>query len=330
MSLLLVFPLLIAGIYGLIKGSDLLVEGASSIAKRFNISSIVIGLTVVSFGTSAPEFVVSISSALQGSTDIALANVVGSNISNILLILGLCGIIYPVAVKSNTIWKEIPFSLATVIVLVILGLETFISQTATRTLDLNSVDALGVLTRSSGIILLIFFVVFLYYNFGIAKMAPTTDEIKTLTNSRSIIYTIVGLILLAISSRMVVDNAIIIAKALSISETVVGLTVVAIGTSLPELFTSVTATIKKQSDIAVGNAVGSNIFNATFILGSTLLIKPIPVSGQNIADILFLMIITIIFFISIFVFSKHKIGRIEGITFLVIYVAYTVFLLNRG
>jgi cation:H+ antiporter len=330
MSLILPIIIFFLGLFILVKSSDYLVDGASSIAGKFNISPIVVGLTIVAFGTSAPELVVSITSALSGSTDIALGNVVGSNIFNILFILGVSALIYPISLKKNTIWKEIPFSLLAVLLLLFFGASLAIDNG--QFIDIYGLSTLTVLSKSHGLALLSIFVVFMYYVFGIAKTTGDIDnvEIKEMPIWKSSLTVFFSLIFLSLSAKfLVTDSAIQIAKILGVSEALIGLTIVAIGTSLPELATSVTAAVKKNSDIAIGNVVGSNIFNILFVLGTTLMIKDVPISGQNVFDIIFLVFTTVFLFISVFVLQKFKLNKIEGISMIILYIAYTVFIINR-
>jgi len=243
--------LFIIGLFLLIKGADLLVDGSASITKKLNISSIVIGLTIVAFGTSAPEFIVNIFASVQGNSEIAVGNILGSNIANILLILGISAIIYPITAKKNTVLKEIPLSLLAAVVLGLMANDMII-------------DGAGFsgITRIDGFILLSFFIIFLYYTFGITKSDEdiVEEEIKVFSYSKAIIFILLGLAGLVIGGKWIVDGAIKIAEILNISQSLIGLTIVAIGTSLPELATSAIAAYKKQSDIAIGNVVGSNIF----------------------------------------------------------------------
>lgn len=333
MSIVISIFLLLLGLWILMKGGDYLVEGASAGAKRLNIAPIVIGLTVVAFGTSAPELVVSITSAIRGSTDIALGNIVGSNIANFLLILGLSAFIYPITIRRNTVWKEIPFSLLGAVVVVILGLQSLIDTNQSLLSGVNDPAQLGKLTLSNGLILLTFFVIFMYYVFGISKTAGSDDEapqIQDLPLWKILTYVFGGLVALTLSSRLVVDNAIFLAQQIGVSENLIGLTIVAVGTSLPELVTSVTAALKKNSDIAIGNIVGSNIFNIFFILGTTLLISPIPLSGLNIFDLFVLLATTLFLFSSVFIFKQYRLGKVEGASMIVLYILYTAFLIWRG
>jgi cation:H+ antiporter len=277
--MVITITLLVAGFLLLIKGADLLVDGSSSIAKRFGISDLVIGLTVVAFGTSAPELVVNLVSAFGGTADIAIGNILGSNIANILLILGITGVIAPLAVQRSTTWKEVPFSLLAVLAVGVMANDVLFGGASE-----------SVLTRGDGLILLGFFAVFLYYIFGVAKQGSpdesTSEKVVARGLPRSLAFIVLGLAALIIGGKWVVDSAITLATLWGLSEAVIGLTVVAIGTSLPELSTSIVAALKGKADIAIGNVVGSNIFNIFWILGVTSVIAPLPFSANSNLDIM--------------------------------------------
>lgn len=310
--------LLIIGLGFLVKGADYLVDGAASIARRFNISSIVIGLTIVAFGTSAPELVVNVLASLRGTTEIAIGNIVGSNIANIFLILGISALVYPLRANKNTVLKEIPFSLLAAVVLGILVNDKFLGGLGSN-----------VLTFGDALILLAFFVIFLYYTFGIAQQGEAGDtEVKHLTTMRSVVYIMGGLVLLVVGGKWIVDAAVYFATSLGISQSVIGLTIVAVGTSLPELATSVVAAYKKQSDIAIGNIVGSNIFNIFFILGVSGLIAPLPFLPSSNFDILMTAVASVILFLVMYIGKKHTIERWQGVALIAVYVAYVWYLLS--
>lgn len=311
--------LLVAGFALLIEGANFLVDSASAIAKRLNVSEIVIGLTIVAFGTSTPELVVNIASAIQGSTVISFGNIIGSNIVNILLILGISGIIYPIQTEKNTVWREIPFSLLAAIVLYILCNDLFLNQ--------NSLF----LGRFDGFILILFFILFILYTFGIPKIESRDKaEVKSLSVLKITLFITGGLAGLIIGGQLVVFSAVKLATILGISEKMIGLTIVAIGTSLPELFTSVVAAYKRKPDIAMGNIVGSNIFNIFFILGLTAIISPLPFDPVLNTDILFLIFISLILFFTMFSGQKRTLDRWEAIVLLFLYIGYSVFLIVRG
>lgn len=316
---MLVYLLFFIGFVLLIKGADFLVDGASSVAKKLKISNIVIGLTIVAFGTSAPELIVNIMASIKGSSDLAIANVVGSNIANILLILGISAVIYPLVVKKGTVVKEIPFSMLAAVVLWFMVND--------RLIDNASVS---VLSRIDGFILLMFFIIFLYYTFGIAKIEGKEDKVKEFKTAKSIFFIIIGIVFLTVGGKWIVDGAIIIAQHLGMSEALIGLTIVAVGTSLPELATSAVAAYKKNPDIAIGNVVGSNIFNIFWILGVSSLIKPIVFSTGLNFDVYFLGITILLLFLSMFIGKKHLLERWQGVLFLLTYLAYVIFLIIRG
>lgn len=306
--------LFIIGFAFLIKGADLLVEGASSIAKRLNVSDLVIGLTIVAFGTSTPELFVNIIASLNGNTDIAIGNILGSNIANILLILGISSIVYPLSVTRGTVWKEIPFSLLGAIVLGIMANDQFFDHVGYSSL-----------TRIDGLIFLSFFIIFLYYTFGIAKRVEGLDEhlpLKEKTLWLSILMILLGLIGLTLGGKWIVDGAVYFANRFGMSESLIGLTIVAVGTSLPELATSAVAASKKNVEIAVGNVVGSNIFNIFFVLGISATIKPLPFKASNNMDIGIVILASFLLFFSMFTGKKLSLDRWEGAFLLVIYAGY--------
>jgi len=318
---MLTFILFIAGFVLLIKGADFLVTGASALAFKFGIAPLVIGLTIVAFGTSAPELVVNLLASLSGNTDIAIGNILGSNIVNILLILGVTAIIYPLTVQKSTVWKEIPFALLAVIVLVFMASDALIDGAGS-----------SLLSRIDGLVLMSFFVIFLYYIVGMAKQAPAEDSEAPadMTTMRSWILISGGLIGLVIGGKWIVDGAVVFAQSLGVSEALIGLTIVAIGTSLPELATSVVAAFKKNTDIAVGNIVGSNIFNIFWILGISSMIAPLPFAPAMTFDILVTLGATLLLFLALFVGRKHTIEKWQGVMFIGLYVAYVAFLIVRG
>ncbi len=319
---MLVYFLFVAGFYILIKGADLLVDGSSSLARRFNVSDLVIGLTVVAFGTSTPELFVNIIASINGNTGIAIGNVIGSNIANILLILGLSSLVYPIRVTKGTVWKEIPFSLLSVIALGIMVNGQYINNMGQNSLE-----------RSDGLLLLLFFIIFIYYTFSIAsKIDDVSGKICVTEYSvlRSCLMVILGLICLTIGAKWIVDGAVHIAAFFGMSESLIGLTIVAVGTSLPELATSVAAAYKKNVDIAVGNVVGSNIFNILFVLGVSSLIKPLPFAGSSNVDIAVVIFASLLLFFSMFTGKRHTLDRWQGCLFLVSYAVYVAFLVHAG
>lgn len=312
---------LILGFPALIKGADWLVDGAGSIAKRFNVPDLVIGLTIVAFGTSAPELIVSVLSALQKNSEIAIGNIVGSNIANILLILGICAIIRPLSVKRNTVWKEIPLSLLAVVIMGLMAADIMIDGAI-----------INQLTRIDGFVLLSFFIIFMYYTLGLAKKnhEEPLETTRAISLSRSTVYILSGLALLIIGGKLVVDGAVDIATALGVSSTLIGLTIVAVGTSLPELVTSVIATRKGNVDIAIGNVVGSNIFNVFWILGLSAAITPLSTPEHGLVDIAVAALASGMLFLSMFWGKRNVLERSQGILFLAGYGAYIAFLILRG
>lgn len=316
MHLLIQFVILIAGFVLLIKGADWFVDGASGIADKFGIPQIIIGLTIVAFGTSAPEAAVSISSALKGSAGLAVGNIVGSNILNILIILGLTSVIRPLLIQKNTMKYEMPFVIVVTVVLAVLG---FIG---------------GSLNRLDGVILWLFFIAFFVYLIKTSKSGlPVTEDAsedaapkKKLNIWVLILLTIVGLAMIVLGSNLTVDSATAIAKAFNVSDRIIGLTIVALGTSLPELCTSVAAARKGNADIAVGNIVGSNIFNILFVLGTTALITNVPFETNFLIDNIIAVVAAVM--LLVFVLNKeHKLKRAGGIVMLVSYAAYFVYLM---
>ncbi|MBY0309973.1 calcium/sodium antiporter [Patescibacteria group bacterium] len=320
--MLLTTVLFFIGFVLLIKGADLLVEGASSLATRLGVSALVVGLTIVAFGTSAPELIVNLLASINGNTDIAIGNILGSNIVNILIILGVTAVIYPLTVGRGTVWKEIPFALLAVVVLGFVAMDTVIDGAATSTI-----------TRGDGLVLIAFFVIFLYYIFSLAKSdAGSASEPVPVkhTYTRSAVMIGVGLAGLVVGGKWIVDGAVTFATALGVSQALIGLTVVAIGTSLPELATSVTAALKRNIDIAVGNVIGSNIFNIFWILGISAFITPLPFSPALAVDLAVTLGATLVLFMALFVGKRHTLERWQGVLFIITYVVYVVFLIARG
>lgn len=317
----------------MVKGADWLISGASAISLRLNVKPIFIGLTVVAFGTSAPELMVSVTSLLSGNSGVALGNILGSNIANILLILGIASVIYPLHVSRNTILREVPMSLLGVVVFIVLSLQEFINSN----IDINISTILfenrlvGYVTRADGLILLLFFSIFIYYTIAIARGVANSDEqIEKKPLLASVLLIIVGLIGLALGGRITVDSAIDIARVFGVSDNLIGLTIVAIGTSLPELATSVVAVLKKKVDIVIGSVIGSNIFNILFVLGISSLIKPIPFYTHNVFDAFVVFGVTILLLLILFVYKRHRISKTAGIIFLLLYLLYLGFIITRG
>ncbi len=309
--------LIVIGFTALIFGANWLVDGSSSLAKKNNISDLVIGLTIVAFGTSAPELVVNSLASFNGFSDIVLGNVIGSNNFNLFLILGIAGLIYPITVQSSTAWKEIPISLMTALLLFVLANNFFIGQN----FEISRID---------GIILLSCFVFFLYYVFKQLKSEKV--EVITETHKSNLkIWTLIllGLIGLVIGAKLVVDNSIDVATQLGISQKIIGLTIIAAGTSLPELVTSVVAAFKKNSDIAIGNVIGSNIFNILLILSISALINPISFNQNFNQDIFILIGGTAVLILAMFTGKRKKLDRWEAFLLLSFYLIYTVYLVSK-
>ncbi|MBM7620857.1 cation:H+ antiporter [Bacillus tianshenii] len=315
------YVLLVVGFALLIKGADFFVEGASKIASLLRVSPLLIGLTIVAFGTSSPEATVSILAALDGSAEVSLGNVIGSNIFNITLVVGITALINPLKVESATIRKEIPFTLLGSMVLLVV-----ISDIALQGFSSN------LITRSDGFIFLLIFTVFMYYIFEVARNNREQLDTEEITEKSSwgknAIKTLLGLAAIIFGGEMVVRNSTEIAISLGMSETLVGLTIVAVGTSLPELVTSITAAIKKQSEIALGNIVGSNIFNILFVLGTSSVITPLPVNDKIFMDIFIMLFLNVV--LLIFSRTRYCIGKIEGSILAISYVLYLIFIIIRN
>ncbi len=312
--------LIVIGFVLLIKGADFLVDGASGIAKKFNIPEIVIGLTIVSIGTSMPELVVSVTSALEGHSDIAIGNVVGSNLANLLLILGVCSVIKPLEFKKETRIFEIPFMIFSTILLFFLSING-------TSAELNKI------TRIEGIILLAFCLIFIIYNFIMAKKGAHFDnedtlvEIHTYENKeisifQSLFGIVVGIIGLKLGGDLVVDNSVQIARLLEISEKLISLTIVAFSTSLPELITSIAATRKGDTDMAIGNIIGSQIFNILLIIGMSATLMPINYSTSYNSNIILLIVSSIILGLFPFIGKKNQMSRGNGVLFVFTYFLY--------
>lgn len=309
--------LLIFGLVLLVKGADWLVDGASVLAKKHNVSDLAIGLTIVAFGTSAPELVVNSIAASGGYPDIVFGNVIGSNNFNLFIILGIAGLITPLAVQSSTVWKEIPFSLLAVLIL-FACVNQFNSQTNPT---LSSIE---------GLILLAFFIGFLFYVFTQLKSEGSSEitEVKDYSNLKIWGLILLGLGGLVIGGKLVVDNAVSMAQSLGVSEKIIGLTIVAAGTSLPELATSVVASMKKNNDIAIGNIIGSNIFNIFLILGISSIIKPLEFGLAFNQDLYILVGGTVFLFLAMFTGKRKRLDRWEAAILLLAYLGYTGYLIS--
>jgi len=322
---------LIGGLILILLGANGLTDGSASVAKRFRIPPIVIGLTIVAFGTSAPELTVSVSSALKGSADIAIGNVVGSNIFNTLMIVGCTALFAPIVITRNTLRKEIPLCILSSIILLVCANDVFLDKASEN-----------ILNRVDGLLLLCFFAIFMGYTFAIASSGPSKpitdnaqpaeysaeeEEIKSLPWWKSTLYIIGGLAALIYGGQLFVDGATGIARSLGVSESIIGLTLVAGGTSLPELATSIVAALKKNPEIAIGNVIGSNLFNIFFVLGCSASITPLHLNGITNFDLFTLVGSGILLWFFGLFFAKRTITRIEGSIMAACYIAYTLVLI---
>jgi cation:H+ antiporter len=310
--------LLVLGLAVLIKGADWMVSGASALAKKYHVSDLVIGLTIVAFGTSAPELVVNVIASSHNFNDIVLGNVLGSNIANLFLILGITGIIYPLVVQSSTTWKEIPLSLLAVLLLFLLANNFFLYENP-------------VVSRIDGLFLLLMFGLFMVYIYKLSKSDNVPKEIvvSEMPAIKMYAFIVIGLAGLLIGGRLVVNNAIEIATILGLSEKIIGFTIVAIGTSLPELATSVVAALKKNTNIAVGNIIGSNIFNIFLVLATIAVVSPVVFNPVFNTDMYLLAGGTLFLFIAMFTGGKKKLDRWESVILLLIYLGYTTMLVAK-
>lgn len=313
--MVITYVLFVLGLFLLVKSADWIVDGSSSLANKLGVSSLIIGLTVVAFGTSLPELVVNIFAAMEGAGEVSFGNIVGSNIANILFVLGIAAMIGNIKIKSDTVWKEIPFALLAGFMLFALtwGKEFF--------------------TRNDGLVLLGLFVLFLYYVFISARedrkkieLIEDVDE----RNSRIVLKLILGLIGIYFGGRFVVDGAIAAASALGLSEFLISVTVIAIGTSLPELVVCVMAVLKKNVDLAVGNIVGSNIFNVLWVFGVIPFISPISIPSFIGFDIAVMFLVTLLLFVFMFIGERGELSKTEGIVFVLFYILYIWFVVIRG
>jgi cation:H+ antiporter len=305
--------LLIAGFISLIYGANILVDSASSLAKKLNVPNMVIGLTIVAFGTSSPELVVNLIASVNHNSDMALGNVIGSNIFNVLAILGLAALIRPLVVKNTTTWIEIPLSLLAAVVVFVMAGDVLFDGAGASTIS-----------RADGIILLLFFAIFLAYNIAVMKSGSSETDIPTKNYpvNKSVMFIVIGLVLLAAGGRMIVYSATNIALLLGLSERIIALTIVSVGTSLPELATSVIAARKNNLDIAIGNVVGSNIFNIFFVLGISAVINPVPI-GQGVNLDLYVNIgASLLLFAFVFTGRGRKLERWEGGIFILLYLVF--------
>lgn len=313
--MLITVILLIAGFALLVKGADYFVEGSGAIAKKFKVPVFIIGMTIVAMGTSAPECAVSISASLQGSNGMAISNVIGSNIFNLLVVCGVCALFQPLVIKKETLKKEFPFSIVAAVLIGIMGL---IGMTV---------------GHADGIILVVVFAFFLFWMVRSARKSMQSgedieaEEIKDLPIWKCLVYIVGGLAAIVVGGQLVVNEAEVIARGFGLSETLIGLTICSIGTSLPELVTSVVAAKKNQAGMALGNVIGSNIFNILLVGGLASVISPIAVNMNNIIDIILLIIISL--YIMLLVWKKQLLTRMGGVSMLVIYAAYMFYICAR-
>ena len=314
--------LLIGGLALILMGANCLTDGASSVAKKWGVSDLVIGLTIVAFGTSAPELVISSLSAVSGSAELAIGNVVGSNIFNILIIIGCVALVMPIKVDKSIMSNEIPLVILSALAMLFCANDAI----------LNGGSA-NLISRADGLILLLFFAIFMRYTFSIATKGcgdDNTEEIKTMSGIKATFFILGGLAGLIFGGQFFVDGASGIALSMGVSESVVGLTIVAAGTSLPELATSLTAAFKKNPGMAIGNVIGSNIFNSFFILGCASTISPLPMGGITNFDMLTMVGASVLFFIFGWLFKRRTITRVEGAIMVACYIAYTTYLVMQA
>lgn len=321
MEILKSAAILVIGFVLLIKGADFFVEGSSSVAKKFNVPSLIIGMTIVAMGTSLPELAVSVTAAITGNNTLAVSNVSGSNIFNLMVVCGACALFAPLTIEKNTLMKEFPFSIVCAGLLVVLG---FIGMK---------------LGRVDGIIFLVIFVAYLFWMIYSAKKARSegdkfeteeeemAEEIKILPMWKCLLYIVGGMIAIKFGGDFVVNGASSIAAGFGLSQTLIGLTIVALGTSLPELVTSIVAARKNEVDMAVGNAIGSNIFNILMVLGIASAISPMKLIGENIIDIAVLVVFSVV--VWIFGATKKEISRTEGIIMICMYLCYSGYIIMR-
>lgn len=307
---------LIIGFILLVQSADLFVDSCSNIARALGISSLIIGLTIVAFGTSAPEAAVSVIASLGGKNDISLGNVVGSNICNLLLVLGVSGLFGNLTAKKKIIYRDMVYSIFSYVVILILTVGFFING-----------DKTGVLTRTNGLILLCFLGIYLYALILDAKKVSGAKEEKTSLQIKDIFLSLGGIIGIILGGQFVVNSATNIAEIVGISDNVIALTVVAIGTSLPELVTSVVAAKKKETDIAIGNVIGSNIFNIFFILGLSSTVSPITFGLESLTDIIIMLLAGILVFI--LTLKNYRIGNKKGLLLVSLYIIYIIYILIR-
>lgn len=311
---------LLIGLVLILVGANALTDGASAVARNFKISPLVIGLTIVAFGTSAPELTVSVVSSLNGSAELSIGNVVGSNIFNILMIVGVTAMVVPVSVTKGTLSKEIPLAVLSSIVLLIFANDVFLKSGSSN-----------VLSRADGLVLLCFFMIFLGYTFAIAHngVENVQEDIRPMPFWKASLYIIGGLAGLIYGGQLFVDSSSEIARMLGVGESIIGLTLVAMGTSLPELATSVVAALKKSPEMAIGNVIGSNLFNVFFVLGVSASISPLPLGGITNFDLFYLLGSSVLLFLVSLLYKERTITRVEGLVMILAYVFYTGYLIYQ-
>ena len=310
----MVYLLFLLGFALLVKGADLLVDGAASFARRFDVSEFAIGMTVVAFGTSTPELFVTLIAGIEGNPDIAVGNVVGSNIANTLLILGVAALINPLAVSRGMVWREMPFGLLASCGLLLVAGDTYFDGAAQ-----------GVVGRADGLLLLSFFSIFIYYSASTAQRVKGMEELSPARGTsvvRELALLAAGLAGLVLGGKWIVDGAVALARTFGMSEALVGLTVVAVGTSLPELATSAVAARKGNADLALGNVLGSNIFNIYFVLGVTAVVRPLPFRAENAVDVIAMIGANLLLFAAVFSGRRMVLHRWEGGALLAGYLVY--------
>lgn len=325
MSMFFDILILICGTALILCGANLLTDGASALAKKWGVSDLVIGLTVVAFGTSTPELVISVTSAIKGSAGLAIGNVVGSNIFNIFVIVGCVALVSPIRVNKSYMTNEIPLVVLSALVVLICANGVWLNGDAT-----NSID------RVDGLLMMLFFAIFMRYTLSIATRKPeemtgeVVDEVKVMALWKSVLYVAGGLAALIFGGDLFVNGASGIARGLNVSESVIGLTIVAAGTSLPDLAASMAAAIKNKPELAVGNIIGSNIFNIFFILGLSATVAPLPLGGINNVDFMVLLGACLLFWIFGWVIKHRTITRVEGGILVACFVAYTIYLVANA
>ena len=309
--------LLVGGLVLILFGANGLTDGSAAVAKRFKISDLVIGLTIVAFGTSAPELVISILSALNGSAEMAIGNVVGSNIFNILMIIGVTALVMPIKVEDGIMSKEIPLVILSSLVLAFMGSDVLLDG-----------EGLNVVSRIDGLLLISFFLIFMRYTFSMARNGGGEEDtkIEEMSIGKSILFIVGGLMGLIFGGQFFVEGASGIARSLGVSDSTIGLTLVAGGTSLPELATSVMAAYKKKPGIAIGNVIGSNLFNIFFVLGCSSTLTPLTMGNIGIIDLFVLIFSSVLFWLTGWFFKQRTITRLEGTLLVLIYIGYTSYL----